>query len=160
MKEPETISSRCSPNMNRRSFISASIALAVAGGFPLLASNGIAVNFGQNTNQLVEKLLLALRDRQSAVQVGKVILKEEDDTFQLPNLVMSIISNLGLSLDTLSSIERTELITRLNNRTVLDFDKGAIVDAAGWMLGKTEAQLCALAAKTESNIIFRNGLYS
>jgi hypothetical protein len=145
--------------MNRRSFISASIALAVAGGIPLIASKGSAVNLEQNTNQLVEKLLSAMRDRQSAVQVGKVILNKRDDSFPLSKLVTSIMNNLGLSVDMLSSITRADLITRLNNRTVLDFDLGAIVDTAGWMLGQTEAQLCSLAAKTESNIIFRNGLY-
>lgn len=159
MKGRETASNRYPPMMSRRSFISASIALAVAGGIPLIAGKGNAVNFEQNTNQLIEKLLSAMRDRQSAVQVGKVILNERDDTFQLPNLVMSIMNNLGLSIDMLSSITRADLITRLNNRTVFDFDSGAIVDTAGWMLGQTEAQLCALAAKAESNIIFRRGWY-
>lgn len=159
MKEREITPGGYLPIMNRRSFISASIALALVGGIPLIASEGNAINLGQNTNQLVEKLLSAMRDRQSAVQVGKVILNERDDTFQLPNLVMSIMNNLGLSVDMLSSIKRADLITRLSNRTVLDFDSGAIVDTAGWMLGQTEAQLCTLAAKTESNIIFRRGLY-
>jgi len=157
MKEPETRASSYAPIMNRRSFIAASIALAVAGGIPLIAGKGNAVNFGLNSNQLVEKLLLAMRDRQSAVQVGKVILNERDDTFQLPNLVASIMNNLGLSVDMLSSIKRADLITRLNNRTVLDFDSGAVIDTAGWMLGQTEAQLCALAAKAQSSSLFNTG---
>lgn len=157
MKEPETKSSRYPPVMSRRSFIAASIALAVAGGIPLVAGKGNTVNFGLNSNQLVEKLLLAMRDRQSAVQVGKVILNERDDTFQLPNLVASIMNNLGLSVDMLSSIKRADLITRLNNRTVLDFDSGAVIDTAGWILGQTEAQLCALAAKAQSSSLFSTG---
>jgi hypothetical protein len=157
MKEQETTSSSYPPIMSRRSFIAASIVLGAAGGISLIAGKGHAVNFGHNTNQLLEKLLSAMRDRQSAVQVGKVILNEREDAFQLPNLVASVMNNLGLSVDMLSSIKRADLITRLNNRTVLDFDSGAVIDTAGWILGQTEAQLCALAAKAQSSSLFSTG---
>jgi len=155
MKEPEKTPSGYLPMMNRRSFISASIAFALVGGVPLITREGSALNVEQNTQQLIDKLLSVMRDEQSAVQVGKVILTEQDDRFQLPTLVSSIMDNLGLSFDNLRSIKRTDLVARLNSRTVLDFDSGAIVDAAGWMLGQTEAQLCVLAAKADASPFFR-----
>lgn len=151
MKERETITSnRYTPLMNRRSFISASLAFAAIGSIPLITNKGVAVNSAQNTNQVIEKLLSTLRDRQSAIQVGKVVLNEPHAALSLSHLVTSILNSLDLSFNALISIERVDLMKRLNHRTVLDFDSGAVFNAAGWILGQTEAKLCALAAKTQS----------
>jgi len=150
MKEREVAVSRELSLINRRTFISASVAFAVVGSIPFLANKEHPFYFDSRADNLTQKLLLALRDRQSAVQVGKVILSEQDSILESSDLSVSIMHNLGLSEDSLNSIPKADLIERLNKRTVVDFDNGAVFNTSGWILGQTEAQLCALAAKTRS----------
>jgi hypothetical protein len=135
--------------MNRRSFISVSLAAAMVGSLPLLVSKGNKLNVEKNTEQLIEKLLCALRDRRSGVYVGTAILNEPGSTLSIPKLVISIMDNLGLTFNKLASMTKSELIARLDHQTTVDFDSGAIIRASGWMLGQTEAQLCILAARSQ-----------
>ncbi|WP_412971986.1 hypothetical protein [Glaciecola sp. MF2-115] len=153
MKELETKTIKNQRHLSRRSFLSASLAFAMLGSIPLLSSR-VSENVNEsetesetenNTVQTIEKLLSIMRDRQSAVYVGKAVLREHDST--LNALVISIMNNLGLSFIELNSFKKADLLLLLNTRTALDFDTGNIINTEGWMLGQTEAQLCSLAAK-------------
>ena len=135
-------------DIGRRDFIHTGISLAIAGSiFP------ISVIAAQQISEesLEEKLLSILNNRSSAIQIGLAILNAPDSKLQLSNLINSIMDNLKLSSTSLASMTKIELSERLRQQTVSDFDSGRMVNAGGWSLGRTEAQLCVLAVHVEAN---------
>jgi len=129
------------PNMSRRGFLHASLGITLA----LTSGNIYAINGGL-FKQSPEDKLLSILNNQSSISVGQLILKESNLDLPAPKLLTSILSNLNLSLDTLTLITKKELSTRLQQQTTNDFDSGHIVNVSGWVIGLTEAKLCMLAA--------------
>ncbi len=127
------------PDINRRNFIYSGLSLTVAGSF--VATSNVRI---QKTQE--EKLLSILNTR-SSISIGLALMNTSNNELHTSNLIKAILSRLGLSPDTLNSITTNALSTRLKQQTINDFDSGLFINASGWILGLTEAQLCSLAAQ-------------
>jgi len=87
-----------------------------------------------------------LQHRESARIIGLEYLRSAAEEATVPTLVGSIASALPGgrgALDTAGEDELRELVTVLIRR---DFEEERTVTLQGWIVSRTEAQLCALAA--------------
>lgn len=86
-------------------------------------------------------LVGALRHRGSAARVGVAYLAGHDGEHDTGHLVAAL--NRGLDD---RSPERPRLRAALDRRIRADFAESETVRVQGWVLSRTEARLCALAA--------------
>ncbi|HEX6142694.1 MAG TPA: hypothetical protein VFZ01_08255 [Geminicoccaceae bacterium] len=86
-------------------------------------------------------LVRTLRHRASAARVGAAYLAGHDGEQDVERLVAAL--NRGLDD---RSPERRRLRAALDRRIRADFAESETVRVQGWVLSRTEARLCALAA--------------
>jgi hypothetical protein len=121
--------------MERRRFI---LALGVGGGVGALAG---AWGVGLHRASVVDQLRSLLLDVEGAREIGLVYLSkvpEERD----PDALGALITE-GINWPVLSGGDARQL---LDARIRRDFASEEVVRLHGWILSRTEARLCALAA--------------
>lgn len=133
---------------NRRRFLQltlgAGFALALAPLRPWRALVEIT------TPPLGVRLTGLLEHRRSARIVGReYLLRRTSDDGSARALVEAITSGLPGGRDAASAASRSELQELLAARVEKDFDDELTVNLRGWIVSRTEARLCALAALEE-----------
>lgn len=131
--------------ITRRAFLQQSVSAALAGlafSFPFITTTR-AVSAARPGAK--EAWIALLRDHESAAVVGRAYLRLASHERNAAKLVTSIEegSHFGGRFDTASARARREW---LDQRVRLDFAIGNTVQLEGWILARTEARLCALAA--------------
>lgn len=87
----------------------------------------------------------------SAAVIGNVILNQPDIRPNLEEISSSLSKSLydrrpGVQTALTKDKEATLLQKRLADSVASDFAEGRIIEVDGWLLAKTEAHLCAMAA--------------
>jgi hypothetical protein len=123
---------------SRRAFLAASL---LGGGALVAGGSAIAVRWtGERT---VRRLLGLFTDRAALRPVGAAYLKAvpaESDRAKLERL---LLQDLGLEARFASPEELGRLVA---DRIRDDFAEDRVAQVEGWVLSRTEARLCALAA--------------
>ena len=101
---------------------------------------------------LAEILLQLLENRERAAILGRSLRAREGD---LAGISLLQINAYLLQVLELEHAERAEiapalLIERMHSRVQRDFSEENTVVASGWLLSRSEAHLCALAALMEN----------
>jgi len=100
---------------------------------------------------LADRLLKAFSPRRSLEAIGDVFWNEAANgalagQTHLPHVIQGFLGHLGLSEDDLRQMPSAAMRARIKAGTARDFSNGRIVRVQGWLLGETEARLCAIAA--------------
>jgi len=147
-KYPQSLSQA---SLNRRSFLRTSVCISLT-----IASGNILASSDVSIEQLSKTKLISILNVNSSITIGQVILEDPKHRHEFSSPLPSVMNKLDISSDSLSSITRKELSTRLKQQTIRDFDIGHIVNVSGWVLGHTEAKLCVLAAQSSTFPINRD----
>ena len=130
--------------VSRREFLARAAAL----GLPLLFWQripGLWRETPPSSQPAAERLAGLLSQRQSARVVGAAYLEAAPSEARVGSLVDAIAASLEGGASALR-VEERELRGLLANRVERDFKEDAIVCLRGWILSRTEARLCGLAA--------------
>ena len=117
-----------SPNLSRRRFIAL---------LALLPGLGLAHAAVPRATEAECMLSALFTNRRSAAIVGQVYLQQHPEEANVETLLA------GIDAAHLPPAERAPLTDR---RIRADFAAGRVVTIDGWILARTEARLCALAA--------------
>jgi hypothetical protein len=102
---------------------------------------------------LTQGLLSVLGDRRSAAALGEMWISHKrgggTKPADLPNHFADILRAQGWS----GGSDPAELRQRLNAAVRADYRNGETVTVAGWLLAKTQAELCALAYYATAGIL-------
>ncbi len=140
MKYLNSLDTPCPTDISKRYFIKKSCSVAV------FASTFTYHSVIAQTSA-TEKLLSTLNNKHSAVLIGLAVLDKIDYSLQSTMIENLIMNDLNLTNSDLNLISKTKLAKLFVQQNSVDFDLNRIVSAKGWMLGLTEARLCALAAQ-------------
>jgi hypothetical protein len=130
--------------LTRRGFL----LLAAACGVPLLAGRaaaGLWPNLQGWPSTPAERLAGLLRHTASARVIGSAYLRSAPSEARARSLVEAIAAGLDGGSAALRSADG-ELRGLLARRIARDFEEDATVCLNGWVVSRTEARLCALAA--------------
>jgi hypothetical protein len=120
---------------------------AAAGAYAGLQPRlGLALAPAAPAESQVEKLLSVFSRRPSAAAVGEAYLRQLDHTPAVDGLAKEVMDGIGLSGEALAQAEPDQLRARIRARNSADFAAGRTISVQGWVLGRTEVQLCGLAA--------------
>lgn len=130
--------------LSRREFL----LLAAAFGAPLVPWRGILGAWPAPDGASAQTVLIGLlRRRASARVIGQAYLAATPAEAEAGRLVERITMQLEGGASALR-LAPDRLRTLLAARVLRDFDEGATVQVRGWILSRTEARLCGLAALT------------
>ena len=141
--------------VSRRSFVRtaaafASGAFAVLAGLPLLScgesgrSNGSTDDGRErDARALARRMLEMFEDRARVASLGRAVLAMAPDEATVLTLVAKLTSGWT---DVQRAQPTPELHATLRSQLRSDFEAGRTLRVAGWVLGRTEARLAALAA--------------
>jgi hypothetical protein len=124
--------------------------LAATLGAPLLAWRarpGVSRGGPGAPTERARRLVGLLRHRGSARVIGTAYLDQVPSEAGIAPLVDGILAGLDGGASALRTSE-DELRRLLAHRVVKDFETDATVCLRGWVVARTEARLCALAALT------------
>jgi hypothetical protein len=116
------------------------------------ASPGLVAKAGETgwEEALADRLLGAYPSRSSLQAIGEAHLQEAGwSTVSRPALegvLRAVLADLDLSPSSARRAASADIRARIRNRTASDFADGRTARVKGWLLGRTEARLCALAA--------------
>ena len=128
---------------SRRRFLRASIGSSAA-----LVTGSIAAGWllqGDTTTPVAARLIALLPTRDSAAAVGRAYLRITPGEADTDRLVRALVQRMP-GLATAGLATDPELRALLETRSRLDFTEGDTVRVRGWVLSRTEARACALAA--------------
>ena len=96
--------------------------------------------------EIAEQLVYFLDYPEVALSVGQGLLDTDPASHAIsPNqMIDNLLESLEISREQLHGMTRTELLERLHKRVHSDFEEERVVLDKGWVLSRTEAQLCAL----------------
>ena len=106
---------------------------------------------GGDAHILADRLLQAYPARPSLEAIGAVFWREAAVSplarqARLPHAIQDLLRHLDLPEADLRRMSPTAIRSRIKAGTARDFSKCRIVQLRGWLLGETEARLCAIAA--------------
>ena len=129
--------------LRRRELLALATALVAAGvgGLSVVVPGG-----SDRAERAAERLVGSLRNRASAAAVGREYLKTAPSEASLVRL----LGYLGRAPDGRAQaagiLDRDRLRADIAAREKQDFEERNVVVLRGWILSRTEARLCALAA--------------
>ena len=136
--------------MTRRRGMSRRRFLVLSGSFGASIVSGCVAPGGwfdsaERSRPPAERLVGLLRHRSSARNVGEAYLESTPSEAAVDRLVEAILAGLE---DDAGALRRTraELHDQIARRVEQDFAEEATVCLRGWILSRTEARMCALAA--------------
>ena len=133
-----------SERIGRRGFIITALGLAaatVAARFDLTRS---AID-GNPTND-ADRLVRAFSSPESAAELGRAYLATAPGERSRTLLVDRIAAGLPNGYSVVQTADDATLLSLLSQRFQEDFTVGDTVTVGGWVLSRTEARLCGLAA--------------
>ena len=131
--------------MKRRQFLLGTLGLAMSSG--LSSAFAMApIEAGSRTKVLAERLLETCTKRDSAAIVGEACLPKLGNPSSVGEAVETLISRLDMTSEDFERKASGELRSEIRAKISDDFSAGRTVLVEGWVLGDTEARLCALAA--------------
>lgn len=131
--------------MKRRRFLRIAAVATLTGGLGQTITSA-KVEASTGAIMLADNLLRMYSDRESASIVGNAFLRRLPNRPRIDHVVQGLIDNLDISTEKANRSSPSELRDRLKGRTSKEFDLGQTAEVQGWVLGNTEAWLCALAA--------------
>ncbi len=131
----------CDP-IQRRSALQAMAAASVC----LVGANAAwpLTKWGYARPSFVAAALASLRDRASAREVGSAYLAAHPGQGR-PQIVAALREALGIPAAA-PVFGRRAMAFKIDRARSDDFGAGRVIELDGWILSRTEAQLCALAA--------------
>lgn len=138
--------------MKRRQFLRLGAIATVTGGLGQAMASAPA-GASTSTAMLADSLLRVHADRESASIIGGAFLRRLPSRPNIEQVVQSLIHSLDIPGERALQASPSKLRHHLKGKTSKEFDLGQTEDVQGWVLGKTEAWLCALAslrARSES----------
>ena len=96
--------------------------------------------------ELAEALAEFYADPASAARVGAAVLRSQPGELDAEALVQAIAGARRAQLQALARSDPAGLARLLREQHRDDFAAGRVVAVEGWVLSRTEANLCALAA--------------
>jgi hypothetical protein len=130
------------PTMRRRTFL-----LGAAGlGLSLVSRSVGSWPFWQTSQSRSERLAELLKHEESARIVGREYLRVVPAEASRGVLTARVAERLPGGLRTVDTASDGRLHELLLHSTVQDFEDERTVELRGWVLARTEARLCALAA--------------
>ena len=128
----------------RREFLKGLSGLALSrGALPGFAGAALA---GCGESPLPNALAMIYSDPGAAVIVGRVYLEQFPEEANVEILVAQIVGNQRSRLRKLA-MDQPALLRALAELHAADFKEDRLVTVDRWVLSRTEARLCALAAK-------------
>ncbi len=133
--------------MRRRDVLGALAGVALGGDGALAAT----LRFGADEVALADRLLRAYPLKGSLAAIGGVYWKERPAAERacppcLDGAVRGLLDHIEVSKAGLREMPSGELRARIRTETTRDFCHSRVVQVGGWVLGETEARLCAIAA--------------
>ncbi len=89
-------------------------------------------------------LLAGFADRNDAVAIGRAYLAQQTLSEPAADLSAGLVKSLGIPKG--SGLSRTTLGRAITRQCRREFAAGDVISVGGWLLARTEADLCALAA--------------
>lgn len=143
--------------MRRRGFLGTVAAFVIGsslGSRPVGAAVGAVTARGEEGDQavvLAERLLRAYPMRRSLAVIGDAYWRDAaaDGCRRdacLAHAMEDFLRRLDLPGPELRRMPSADLRACIEKENTRDFSKGRIVRVGGWLLGETEARLCAIAA--------------
>ncbi len=133
--------------MRRRRFIQLAIGAGSAALMARLAPWRALVEVVESP--LAVRLPGLLEHRSSATAVGREYLRAVPAERGTGSLVTAIVSRLGEQRTGAQVASRAELQAMVADGVRNDFDAGLTLRLQGWIVSRTEARICALAALRE-----------
>lgn len=129
------------------------IATLTAAGLPAAraAPDMTGVDGKKGAEALVDHLLLSHPHRDSLEAIGEAYWRDGANQRaawpdRLQDAVQAFLHHLDLSEADLREMPPAMIGSSIRVRTARDFAEARIVPIQGWLLGETEARLCAIAA--------------
>jgi hypothetical protein len=114
-----------------------------------LAAAGILAEAGRpasaDTSDLTETLLSVVDDRRSAAALGESWIAHKRGGGTKPAALVNRLADILRAQGWSGAKDPAELRQRLNAAVRADYRNGETVAVAGWLLARTQAELCALA---------------
>ena len=141
--------------MRRRDFLGVAATLAIStttGPHAVRAAPGAAVLAENGRSTLIaDRLLQAYPLRKSLAAIGNAFWNEKGSSgiagpARLTDAVHRLLHHLDMPEAELRAMSMTAIRDRIKSGTLQDFSKQRIVQVRGWLLGETEARLCAIAS--------------
>lgn len=141
-------------DVRRREFLRTAATFAIGAALGPQAAHaapGVVSAVGGGAAILADRLLQAYPRRRSLEAIGDVFWKETAGSpiarqDRLADAIPEFLRRLGLPEAELRRMQPAAIRGCIETRTARDFSKGDIVRVHGWLLGETEARLCAIAA--------------
>ncbi len=129
---------------SRRGFLKTGLLL---GGTALVGGGGLYIKT-KPVLEIAEQLVYFLDYPQVALSVGQGLLDTDPASHAISadQMIDNLLGGLEISREKLHGMTRAEMLERLHERVQSDFEEERIVLAKGWVLSRTEVQLCALRA--------------
>jgi hypothetical protein len=128
--------------LHRRAFLAGSGAVVAA-----LAAPALATLFGCGRRPTLAQALVGFyRDPESAARVGQAVLAAVPSEATAEAVVAALAGDRRAELEALAASDPAALRALLQEQHRRDFEDGRTVAIDGWVLSRTEARLCAVAA--------------
>lgn len=105
-------------------------------------------------SSIADRLLQAYPARKSLAVIGDAYWQSgrggtDDNASCLTDAIQALLERIDLQESHLHSLSSAAVRDRVQAKNAQDFQDGHIVPVQGWLLGETEARLCAIAAMRE-----------
>ena len=104
------------------------------------------VRADDGSDRIAARLAGLLQDQESACRVGREYLRRFPEEGDAACLVAAICADMPQAGDTVARLNMSRLGQLVAQRLRADFEHGRVVNLRGWILGRTECRLCALAS--------------
>jgi hypothetical protein len=129
-------------SLDRRAFLAGSGAIVAALAAPALASL-----FGCDRRPTLAQALVGFySDPASAARIGRAVLAAVPAEATAEAVVAALAGDRRAELEALAASDPGALRALLQKQHRSDFEDGRTVSIDGWVLSRTEARLCAVAA--------------
>jgi hypothetical protein len=134
--------------MNRRRLLGT---IALAAGWLAFRPGWAWSAYGATPeHSLARRLVEVFRRRQSAVAIGRAYIRGVAEAPRVEGLLQEVVADLDPPANELRRAPQPVLRQTLHARIRQDFAEGQTVRVDGWVLSRTEAKLCGLAALLEA----------
>lgn len=127
---------------SRRGFLKTGLVLSGTA----LVGGGLWYKKIMHTRAIAEQLVYFLDYPEIAVVVGQGLLDSDETLYNisLDEMIDRLLRDIGLNKEQLPEITHGQLLKILHRQVRTDFSDERIVLINGWVLSRTEAQLCSI----------------